>query len=200
MKLKYVVIAIIVIIATLVGFNHGNKKSETDYSSVKYVNSKLSEAMSNSEFKETDINKKKEICYEILDELEKQNYISDINYSSDTFMYEFKHSNGTLGGIMLDEFNKNYSGISKNNYSQMDSNNRVVSLNNKINFDTNGYPYNENNLKAKFMYGLGYPDVYADIKSRAELWSEEYLETTIDDYCTVEDFLNGLDRIQFYCY
>lgn len=171
-----ILLIIIVVIATvIIIFGTHKNNPPSGYASVKYVEDEFNEIFSDTNYDSYDIEKKKEICIEKLKKLEKQKYIKDIKYVEETSIYEFKYNDGTHGGLMLDQFKEDYS-----------------KGNNKDELKIEKNAYEELNLKAKFMYGLGNDGAYKIVKKTAETWNNNYISTTIDDYCTVEDFRTGL--------
>jgi len=180
-----------IIVITIVGISIYKSKKSINYESIAYVNDKLSDVFSDNNYDDYDIEEKKEICKKQLDSLEEDNYIKDVKYVEESYLYEFKYSDGTYGGIMIEEFNEEYAGASKN-YAALDNNKKVKNINNEVDLDISGYPYEESNLKAKVMYGLGYDEILDSIEDKTEVWNNEYLKTAIDTDCTVEDFASGL--------
>ena len=190
-KFKYLLVFASMIIVIVIGLFAIFNKNNINYSNIKYVNSELSDIFSDEDYNEYDFEKKKEICSKTLKKLEDENHIKSVKYVEESSMYEFEYSDGTLGGLMVEAFNGKYEGASKN-YTSIKPNDSIKQVNNIVKHDENSYPYVEKSLKAKVMYGLGYDDIYTKIQERTSIWNSEYLSTTIDDYCTVKDFKEGI--------
>lgn len=182
--------AIIIIVIT--GYYIFNTYLKNNYNDIKYVNDQLECIFSDNEYSTYDIEKKKEVCLDTLNKLENEKRITDIKYIEESALYEFKYGDGTSGGLMVEELDFEYEGATKK-YTAIDPNKTIKQVNNKVEYDTSSYPFEEKDLKAKVMYGLGYEDIYKKIKERTDIWNGEYLNTTIDDDCTVNDFMTGLD-------
>lgn len=172
------------------------QQAETAYESYEKVNSTLSDIISDADFQNSSEEEKKQKIENALNLMIEESLISNVNYNSDTLIYEYAYSDGSLGGVMLEPFDENVNGISKN-YADTDQNGKVTSINNKVSFDTNKYSYSRTNMKAKVMYGLGFDDVLKMVDKRSDVWTSEGLATDIDKDCTVADFAEGLIGYDF---
>ncbi len=195
-------VVLISIISGVLIISQKNKEesiySEDVYS---YVDDIIKDNINSDNYLNADINEKYKIINKILNSLEKENKIlsNSIEYDSANKIFWYNYSDGTEGGIMLENFSEGYSGNAKiDNYvERKDEQGRILSYNCDIDFNSNEYPYTEKeleslNLKAKFMYGLGYNSILDEYKKYQTNWTKQYLKTDIDDYCTVEDFKSGL--------
>lgn len=197
-----IVIVLISIISGVLIINQKNKEesiySEDVYS---YVDDIIKDTVSSDNYLNSDINEKYKIINKTLNLLEKENKIlsNSIEYDSKNKIFWYNYSDGTEGGIMLENFAEGYSGNANiDNYVvRKDEQGKILSYNCDIDFNSNEYPYTakevENlDLKAKFMYGLGFDSILDEYKKYQTIWIKQYLKTDIDDYCTVEDFKSGL--------
>lgn len=190
--LKYIII-VVIIVGIAVFFSEHYEETNDNYNAeeVTQINKELSSVFS-EDYNNQTIEEKKEICKNKLDELEKNNYIKDIIYNEEFKIYEFKYTNGGNGGILVEPFKDNVDSISKN-YATKDINGTVQNITNKVPLDFTVNPYTDNNLDAKFFYGLGYDDILQNIKEREQLYDSEWLFTSIDDDVTIDDFKTRLE-------
>lgn len=68
-----------------------------------YVDNTINELIESEEFKTGDIEIRKKLSEDLMNELEKLKYINNVYYEDN--MYTFQYSNGSLGGIMLKDWN-----------------------------------------------------------------------------------------------
>ncbi len=195
-------IVLISIISGVLIISQKNKEesiySEDVYS---YVDDIIKDTVSSDSYLNADINEKYKIINKTLNSLEKENKIlsNSIEYDSENKIFWYNYSDGTEGGIMLENFAEGYSGNANiDNYVvRKDEQGKILSYNCDIDFNSNEYPYTAKeveslDLKAKFMYGLGFDSILDEYKKYQTIWIKQYLKTDIDDYCTVEDFKSGL--------
>lgn len=195
-------IVLISIISGVLIISQKNKEesiySEDVYS---YVDDIIKDTVSSDNYLNADINEKYKIINKTLNSLEKENKIlsNSIEYDSENKIFWYNYSDGTEGGIMLENFAEGYSGNANiDNYVvRKDEQGKILSYNCDIDFNSNEYPYTAKeveslDLKAKFMYGLGFDSILDEYKKYQTIWIKQYLKTDIDDYCTVEDFKSGL--------
>ena len=187
--------------------SHGTNSKKTDeksednsaqFSRVESVNTDLQEWIASEEFQSADAETKKQQAEEMLSSLEEQEVLEkdSVSYDETSNMYWFVYADGTQGGVMLDEFSDDVSG-SKNAYATTDSAGKVTNRNNKISWNNTDYPYEEENLHALFLYGLDQQGVansflQGNYQQYQSVWTEEHLDTSIDEFCTVEDFQTEL--------
>lgn len=207
---KRIIGILIVVLLCIVGSififnNHSNYKikEESNYSEdvYSYVDDIIKNTVKSDNYLNADINEKYKIINKILYSLEKENKIlsNSIEYDNENKMFWYNYSDGTEGGIMLENFSEGYSGNANiDDYViRKDEQGKILSYNCDIDFNGNEYPYTEKeveslDLKAKFMYGLGYDSILDSYKDYQTIWTKQHLKTDIDDYCTVEDFKSGL--------
>ena len=195
------IIIFIIIIALIYGFIHNqSKETEIDYEANTHVNKELSSVLNEKGYESLTTEQKKEACKEKLDQLEKDDYVKNVKYQIESMMYEFEYKDGSLGGVMLEKFDKDCNGITKD-YADIDASGYVKNVRNQIKYETSGNPYKEKDLKAIFLYGLGtgegFSKILENIDSRAVVMSAEFLYTNIDRNVTVDEFKTSLQGNAF---
>lgn len=172
------------------------------------VNDALTELTTSQNYAQLETSEKAEQVIEILSKLENEGQIApnSIEYDESTQIIAYEYANGAYGGVMLEDFAEGISGIGEGLYGttySYDATNDSYSLENWPAvpvFDSNAFPYEEQNLRAIMMYGLG--DDHQEYLELAKLeqtgWGQAHLSTTLDDDCTISDFrtkLTGNDLI-----
>lgn len=204
---------LIVVIAVLLGFvnaiflinKHNNPRNEKENISSNIYNEKVDSAIDSVLFSEDynslSLDEKKDRMLSILYQLEKDGEIlkDSIFYQESEKAIWFQYPDGFEDGVILESSKNGYSGNANiDDYIvRKDEQGRILSYNCDIDFNSNEYPYTAKevkslDLKAKFMYGLGYDSILDEYKKYQTIWTKQYLKTDIDDYCTVEDFKSGL--------
>lgn len=172
------------------------------------VNDTLTELITSQNYAQSETFEKAEQVLELLRQLENEGQIApdSIEYDESIQIIAYEYANGAYGGVMLEDFAEGISGIGEDLYGttySYDATSDSYSLENWPAvpvFDSDAFPYEEQNLRAIMMYGLG--DDHQDYLELAKLeqtgWGQAHLVTTLDDDCTLSDFrtkLTGNDLI-----
>lgn len=161
------------------------------------VNQTLMELAESGEYIEAYTEKKAEKMLALLDGLETEGQIASdsVSYDEATKMVYFEYADGAYGGIMLEHFADGESGGLDSYAAEYDENGLIKSVKREVVFDFDGSPY-ENNLSALLLYGLGsgYEDELKILQKEQELWTDEYLNTELNESCTVSTFRRGLNN------
>lgn len=161
------------------------------------VNQILMELAESGEYIEADTEKKAEQMLVLLDELEIEGQIASgsVSYDEIKKMVYFEYADGAYGGIMLEHFADGESGSLDSYAAEYDENGLLKNVKREVSFDFDGNPY-ENNLSALILYDLG-PGCEDELKllqEEQELWTDEYLNTELNESCTVSTFRRGLNN------
>lgn len=172
------------------------------------VNNTITELTTLQNYAQLETSEKAEQVLKLLRQLENKGQIApdSIEYDTSTQIIAYEYANGAYGGVMLEDFAEGISGSGEDLYGttySYDATNASYSLENWPAvpvFDSDSFPYEEQNLRAVMMYGLG--DDHHEYLELAKLeqtgWSQAHLVTTLDDDCTISDFrtkLTGNDLI-----
>lgn len=210
---KRIVGILIMVIVVLLGFvsaiflinkyNNPRNKKENISSNIynEKVDSAIDSVLFSKDYNSLSLDEKKDRMLSILYQLEKDGEIlkDSIFYQESEKAIWFQYPDGFEDGVILESSKNGYSGNANiDDYIvRKDEQGRILSYNCAIDFNSNEYPYTAKevkslDLKAKFMYGLGYDSILDEYKKYQTLWNKQYLKTDIDDYCTVEDFKSSL--------
>lgn len=69
-----------------------------------YANSKISEIVESSKYKEASLEERKEQIEPVLKELKRKRYIKNLEYYDDEHLFSFQYSIGYLGGVQLKRY------------------------------------------------------------------------------------------------
>lgn len=118
--MKYVVTIVSVFIEVLIviyGWNLVVKdKSNTEFSKIDkedesiYVDEQINQMIKSNEFKNATIDIKKEIARELLDQLKREGFISHYKFQKSSRMFSFTYSDGTQGGVLLEDQHPYFNG------------------------------------------------------------------------------------------
>lgn len=93
-----------------------NEKSmvETIESKVAFTNDEIGRLIESDDYIKASFEEKKELAYTLLNKLEKQGYIKGLYYDKNNKLFSFQYANDTLGGIQMNDFNKEIDGLLMN--------------------------------------------------------------------------------------
>ncbi len=167
------------------------------------VNDAVAELANTSAYSETEPEEKANQLLYLLEQLEGEGQIASgsVQYNEADQTISYAYADGTFGSIQLKEFSKENSGADASSYAaERDENGRILSTSSGVSFGINGCPY-EKAPTALILYGLGddNKDTLQTLKKdQQEFWSAEYMETALEEDCTVEMFrqvLSGYDLL-----
>ncbi len=87
---------------------------ETVESKVDLVNDEIGQLIESDDYIKASIEEKEEFASILLNKLENQGYIKGLYYDKENSLFSFQYADGTLGGIQMDDFNKEIDGLLMN--------------------------------------------------------------------------------------
>lgn len=172
------------------------------------VNDAITDLTTSPGYAQLETSEKAAQVLELLRQLENKGQIAldSIEYNTSTQIIAYEYANGAYGGVMLEDFAEGISGIGEDLYRttySYDATNDSYSVGNWPAipvFASDAFPYEEKNLRAIMMYGLGddHQEYLELSKQEQSVWRQAHLVTTLDDDCTISDFrtkLTGNDLI-----
>lgn len=187
-----------------------NSADQTDQNVNSYeeVDKEIYILMSSEDYETASLDEKTSMIISELHEMEQNGKVLEdsICYIEDINTIWFKYGDGFENGVMLEEFTDGFSGKAEvDDYVVEWSEDIPRETNPKVEFQNADYPYMEKdvenlNLKAKYMFGLcdsndvtsSYYKYLEFYQTNQTVWNEQYLQTEIDDFCTIDDFKTGL--------
>lgn len=164
------------------------------------VNDAVAELANTSAYSETEPEEKANQLLDLLEQLEGEGQIASgsVQYNEADQTISYSYADGTFGSIQLKEFSKENSGVDTSYVSEYDENGLVVSISSAVSFGIDGCPY-EKAPTALILCGLGDSSALQLLKeNQQEFWSAEYMETALEENCTVQMFrlaLSGYDLL-----
>lgn len=75
-----------------------------EYDEIEYIDSKIKFITETDEYKSAEIDERKAIINQLLIQLKKDKRIRNFSYNKDNFLFSFEYLDGSLGGVMIKEF------------------------------------------------------------------------------------------------
>lgn len=75
-----------------------------EYDEIEYIDSKIKFITETDEYKSAEIDERKAIINQLLIQLKKDKRIRNFSYNKDNFLLSFEYLDGSLGGVMIKEF------------------------------------------------------------------------------------------------
>ena len=164
------------------------------------VNDAVAELTNSSVYLETEPEEKANQLLHLLEQLEGEGQIASgsVQYNEGDQTISYAYADGAFGSIQLKEFSKENSGVDASYVTEYDENGLVVSTSSAVLFGIDGCPY-EKAPMALILCGLGDSSALQLLKeNQQEFWSAEYMETALEENCTVKTFrlaLSGYDLL-----
>lgn len=166
------------------------------------VNDAVAELTNSSAYLETEPEEKANQLLHLLEQLEGEGQIASgsVQYNEGDQTISYAYADGAFGSIQLKEFSKENSGVDASYVTEYDENGLILSTSSAVSFGIDGCPY-EKAPTALILCGLGdgNEDTLQTLKKdQQEFWFAEYMETALEENCTVEMFrqvLSGYDLL-----
>ncbi|MDD7739359.1 MAG: zinc ribbon domain-containing protein [Fusicatenibacter sp.] len=166
------------------------------------VNDAVMELVASSDYETSDTSGKAEKVLELLAQLENDGQIADnsVNYNETARIITYQYADGVYGSVMLEKTANDIGGIGASSYvEEYDEDGLVKRTSNSVDFGLEGCPYEEQ-LSALILYGWGEGhdkelQILRDEQQKS--WTDEYMETTIEEDCTVAKFRTELTGNDF---
>lgn len=170
--------------------------TEAELAKMDVVDNAVKEAMSEKSFATLSSEKKIEKIENVLDKLEKNNYIEkdSVKYSSESGLVSYKYYNGICGGASIYEFSDNINGRETNNPSLFQEENvkvNTLSTSQDDNFFAEGLILHSFGTSA-------YRNVFYNDAEKE--WEEEGVDISIDRSVTVSDLKSIDGKNEIVCF
>jgi len=151
------------------------------------------------EFKNADIETRKEIAEDTLNNLEASGTILEesVIFDESTNTFSYNYIDGAEGAIALESLSSEYVGLTYPDSLFYEGDENIVSSAKKTSFGTIDHPYDQKDLKALILEGTGIKNAHDSALELQETWNQEYLSTDIDDDVTVEELKTELSDYDF---
>lgn len=166
------------------------------------VNDAVSELAASGDYTNAQTEEKAEQMLELLEELEEAGEIArdSIFYDEENQIIAYEYIDGAYGGVMLEDFAEGTFGLAGGDSYIIgyDENGLPLEPTDIIMSDLEAYPYEEENLSALIMVGVGddWPEKTEELQqsrwNAAYLQTDMYIDATVAEY---RDSLSGYDLV-----
>lgn len=165
------------------------------------VNGSVMDLVATNEYEQADTSEKAVQILELLAKLENDGQVAggSVNYNEAAKVIAYEYADGAYGCVMLEGFAEGVSGVGESSYVSEYGEDGLPSVTQTIpDFGLNSSPYEEN-PQALVLYGLGEEseetlEMYKDFQQE---WVEGYMDTTLEEDCTVEKMRTELSGYDF---
>lgn len=160
------------------------------------VNNTLIELAESDEYDEAETGTKMEQMLELLYQLENKGKIApnSVEYDKSTQMIYYEYADGAYGGVMLEDFaDDSFGYVGADSYvAEYNADGLPLESAETITLGVDSYPYEEKDLSALVMVGVGdeWPQRTEEFQQRK--WNGAYLQTEINIDATVAGYRNEL--------
>ena len=167
------------------------------------VSEEITELTQDDEYINSDTSQKSEVMLELLLQLADAGLLAEdeIYYDEDSQIIWYEYATGGIGAVMLEEHEEDTDGASDGDgyVTEYTDEGLVGSFKYVVEIDTDGCPYEEEDLSALIIYDLGFDKVEEYLNDAATLyWPSEYLSTFMLEGASVETLrtlFSGYDLI-----
>lgn len=161
------------------------------------VDETLENTLANSEYQNAEISERKIIIQHTLEKMESDGEVKEnsIKYADEDNYIYYEYINGAKGIITLENFSDHTIGESDDYLiDECTGENYDIS---KVDLLMEGEIYEEKDLSAIVLLGLGQANAENNIRKLQKSWSEDHLSTDIDDNVTVGKLMTELEGYNF---
>lgn len=176
----------------IMAFLSGNKKDEDVYSEAAET---LENTLGSSEYQNAELTQRKKIMLDVLEDMENDGVIKKDRtrcLEEDNYIY-YQYLNGVEGLITLEDFDDRTVGLPGETLYGENGKKYDIS---RPDADIAG-KYEEENLSALIMLGLGQPDFENNIYKLSKSWTSDGLRTDVDNDVTVKEMAEKLKGYDF---
>lgn len=167
------------------------------------TNETFAALLSSENYQDADIEERKVQVEALLDELVQNGVLMEnsVGYCEESQTFGYQYADGIIGVVEIGEQSELYPAygtVPQRNYSTVERNvsgtDCIVAENNRVEFNTDIYPYNEEEISARMMHASGKNWLETLVHEQAALWESEHMSTRVDTECTIEEFKSRLDN------
>ncbi|MBR1422405.1 MAG: zinc ribbon domain-containing protein [Ruminococcus sp.] len=200
-KKRSIVIASVLGVLLLAGLIFGAryliiKRSEISFEVHKTVNKRLSAVTNKDSFLKSSYTKRKELIEARLSKLKDEGCIDDYKFAKNELIYEFVYSDGSLGAVMISDFDSDLSGIEKT-YAEEDDDGSLI-INNRLDIGSLSYQYENADISCSVLGFYNNARLSDWVKKRTDIWNKNGLKTALSQTAAASDLkkhLEGKDLI-----